>query len=176
MISSQTLERFVTLKLGSSDTNIELQSRAESQHATDLMVSQAGSTLDIFSRDLDPMLYDRQSFLDLVSNLCAKNRKARIRVLVQDPMPAVKNAHRFIELSRKLSSSIEIRQPHPDYRQYNEAFLVADGCGLIHRTLADRHEGNVNFYDPIAARRLLDFFTEVWERSEVNPELRRLHL
>ncbi len=82
----------------------------------------------------------------------------------------------MIELSRRLSSSIEIRQPHEDYLHYNEAFLIADECGLIHREFADRYEGNANFYAPIEAQRKLDFFTEVWERSQVHPEFRRLHL
>ena len=95
---------------------------------------------------------------------------------MQDPLTAVRRSQRLVNLSRKLSSSIEIRQPHPDYRHFNEAFLVADECGLIHRGFADRYEGMANFYAPIEARRKLAFFTEVWERSEVNPEFRRLNL
>jgi len=170
------VDRLLTLTLGESDTEIELQTRDENRHAIDLMTAQTRNSLDIFSRDLDPPLYDRASFLEAMSRLCLDNRKAGIRILVQDPAPAVKRGHRLIELSRRLSSSIEIRQPHPDYRHYNEAFLVADGCGFIHRPLADRHEGTTNFHDPVKARRLLDFFTEVWERSHVHPDLRRLHL
>ena len=84
--------------------------------------------------------------------------------------------HRLIELGRKLSSSIEFRQPHQDYQHFNAACLIADRCGLIHRSLADRFEGTANFYAPVAARRELDFFTEVWERSESHPEFRRLYL
>ena len=176
MSSEENFKRFVELRLGISDIEIELLTRAETRHATELMVGQTQSSLDIISRDLDPVLYDQEIFLDLLSRLCLRNRQARIRFLVRDPSTPVKKGHRLIELARKLSSSIELRQPHQDYQHFNEACLIADQCGLVHRSLADRFEGTANFYAPVAARRKLDFFTEVWERSESHPEFRRLYL
>jgi len=176
MSNAENFKRFVELRLGISDMEIELLTRAETRHATELMVGQTQASLDITSRDLDPYLYDCEIFLDLLSGLCLRNRQARIRFLVQDPSTPIKRNHRLIELGRKLSSSIEFRQPHQDYQYFNEACLIADQCGLIHRSLADRFEGTANFYAPVAARRELDFFTEVWERSESHPEFRRLHL
>jgi hypothetical protein len=176
MDNEENFRQFTELRLGISGIDIELLTRAETRHATELMVQQCLSSLEIFTRDLDAPLYDQEAFLQALSALCLGNRKARVRVLVQDPMPPVKRAHRLIELSRRLSSSIELRQPHEDYRHHNEAFLIADRCGLIHRALADRYEGTANFYDPVIAQRKLDFFTEVWERSEAHPEFRRLHI
>ena len=176
MHNEENFKQFVKLRLGLSDIEIDLLSRTETRHATELMVGQAQASLDIFSRDLDPLLYDGETFIDLLSRLCLRNRHARIRFLVQDPTTPVKRGHRLIELGRKLSSSIEFRQPHQDYRHFNEAYLIADQCGLIHRSLADRFEGTANFYDPVNAQRKLDFFTEVWERSESHPEFRRLYL
>ena len=176
MNNEENFLQFTELRLGISDIDIELQARAETCHATDLMAQQCEESLEIFSRELDPELYDREPFLDAVSSLCVKNRMARVRILAQDPSAPVKRGHRLIELSRRISSSIEIRQPHPDYRQHNEAFLIADHCGLITRGLADRYEGTANFYSIIHAQRKLDFFTEVWDRSESNPEFRRLHI
>ncbi len=176
MDNEENFRQFTELRLGISGMEIALLTRAETRHATELMVQQCLSTLEIFTRDLDAPLYDQEPFLQALSALCLANRKACIRILVQDPTPAVKRSHRLIELSRRLSSSIELRQPHPDYRHHNEAFLIADSCGLVHRSLADRYEGTANFYDLIAAERKLDFFTEVWERSEAHPEFRRLHI
>jgi len=176
MNNEENFLQFTELRLGISDIDIELQARAETCHATDLIVQQCEESLEIFSRELDPELYDREPFLDAVSSLCVKNRMARVRILVQDPSAPVKRGHRLIELGRRISSSIEIRQPHPDYRQHNEAFLIADHCGLITRGFADRYEGTANFYSFIPAQRKLDFFTEVWDRSESHPEFRRLHI
>lgn len=176
MTASKAFEQLSLLQLGVSSPKIELQNPDETRHAIDLMVGQATSSIEIFSRNLDPVYYDRESFLQALSGFCRGNAVARVRILVQDPAVTVKRGHRLIELARKISSCIELRQPHEDYRNYNEAFLLADQCGLIHRELADRYEGIANFYDPTATRRLLAFFTEVWERSEPHPEFRRLNL
>jgi phosphatidylserine/phosphatidylglycerophosphate/cardiolipin synthase-like enzyme len=176
MDNEENFRQFTELLLGISDIEIELQSRAETSHATELMVQQCEENLEIFTRDLDAPLYDQEAFLQALGALCLRNRKARVRILVQDPVPPVKRGHRLIELARRLSSSIELRQPHPDYRQHNEAFLIADRCGFIQRSLADRYEGTANFYNPVVAGRKLDFFIEVWERSEAHPEFRRLHI
>ena len=176
MGNEENFERFVKLRLGVSDLEIELSTRSEAAHAINLMTGQAQDGLDIFSRNLDPALYEQSDFIANLSRLCLRNRKARIRFLVQQPAEAVRRCQRLLELSRKLSSSIELRQPHPDYRQHNEAFLVADRCGLVYRPFSDRFEGTANFHAPVEAQRKTDFFTEVWERSEVNPEFRRLYL
>lgn len=176
MDSNENFRQFTELRLGISDLEIDLQTRGDTRHAAELLVQQTTASLEIFSRDLDAPLYDRDAFLAALSGLCVRNRKARIRILVQDPQSAVKRGHRLIELARQFSSAIEIRQPHPDYRHHNMAFLIADRCGLLYRTLSDRFEGCVNFYTPVVAQRKLDFFTEVWERSEPHPEMRRLYL
>jgi len=176
MHNEENFQRFVAIRLGISDMDIDLSDRADTLHATDLMLEQTQDSVEIFSRALDPGLYDRQPFLDAIQQLCIRNRKARIRILVQEPRLPVNRGHRLIELGRRLSSSIEFRQPNPDYHRYNEAFLVADACGFIHRPLADLFEGTANFCNPVEAQRKLDFFTEVWERSESHPEFRRLHI
>jgi len=176
MDNQENFRQFTELLLGISAMEIELQTRDDTRHATELMVQQCQESLEIFTRDLDAPLYDQKPFLQALGALCLRNRKASVRILVQDPQVPVRRNHRLIELSRRLSSSIELRQPHPDYSQHNEAFLVADRCGLIHRSLADRYEGSASFYNPVDAQRKLDFFTEVWERSESHPEFRRLHI
>ncbi len=176
MSGASPLEYWLSLKLGESDTVIELETRAETQHAVDLMVKQATDSVNIFARELDAALYNRADFLAAINRLCIHSRNSVVRILSQNPVAAVNQGHRLIELSRKLASCIEIRHVHADYRHFNEAFLVVDGCGLVQRAFADRYEGTANFNDPIQAQRRLDFFTEVWERSEPHPDLRRLHI
>ncbi len=176
MNQQENFRRFTELRLGISELEIELHSRDETRHAATLMVAQCEESVEIFSRDLDAPLYGQGDFLQALGALCLRNRKARVRLLVQMPLVAVRRAYRFVELARRLSSSIELRQPHTDYRQHNEAFLIADQCGLIQRPLSDRYEGSANFHNPVHAARKLEFFTEVWERSETHPEFRRLHI
>lgn len=175
MTDTSPLEYWLALKLGESDTEINLETSADVQHATDLLVNQVASSIEIYSRELDARLYDRSAFLDTINRLCTVNKQFRLRLLCQNPRAAVTRGHRLIELSRK-HSHIEIRQVHSDYQNYNEAFMVADCTGIIHRPLADLFEGTANFNDPVSARHRYDYFTEVWERSEPHPDLRRLYL
>lgn len=140
------------------------------------MARQARHGIAIYTRELEPRVYDDAGFLAAVRDTAVNHPQFRLRVLVQDSERAVRYGHRLIELSRQFTTCIEVRRPHSDYRGHNEAFLVADGTGFIHRPLADRHEGTAGFHGPKRARELLDFFETVWERSEPDAEFRRLHL
>lgn len=164
------------LRLGESTQTIALKDRADNQTLATALVQQARRSLEIFSRDLEADIYDRPAFVDAVKTLALQGSQARIRILLQDADPVVRDGHRLVEMMRRLSSYIEIRQPHYDYREYNESFLIADGSGLLHRRVADRYEGTAGFHLPPRARELGNFFDEVWLRSESHSALRRLHL
>ena len=101
---------------------------------------------------------------------------AVIRILLQDNIRVQREGHRLVEMVRHLPSRIELRRPHADYIDHAENFLVVDGVGYIQRELYSRYEGVADFYAPLISQRLEDFFTEVWERSEPDTDLRRLSL
>jgi len=140
------------------------------------MLRRSRQSVHVFSRRLDGKLYDTREFATALTHLATRQPRARIRILVQDIGPLIAHGHRFVELSRRLTTSMEIRHVHPDYRRVNEAFMVFDDRRIIHRKLADRYEGLAWNDAPDRARQWLDFFTEVWEVSRVDPNLRRLHL
>jgi len=140
------------------------------------MVSQARFELLLFSRDLAPAVYDRRPFLDALKRFALRGRRPRVRILVQDPTRAVKYGHRLIELSRRGSSAFEVRRVHSEFLNHPESFLLADRTGYIRRPLATQFEAVVDFHSPLETGRLADFFMEVWEVSEPDPEMRRLHL
>ena len=99
-----------------------------------------------------------------------------VHILLQDGRSAVQNGNRLIELSRRLSSRIQIRRPPAQYRGYSETFLLADDAGFLHRPLYTRYEGNASFNNPGITRRLKQYFLQVWEHSQPDTEMRRLHL
>jgi hypothetical protein len=162
--------------LGDRNEEIRLDSRIEVVDAVRDLARQARRSLHIYTRDLEPRVYDNREFLDAVTALATSSPHVQIRILLQNPERIVKEGHRLIELSRRLTSYIEIRTPHPDYKEYNQAFLIADETGVLRRPHADRYEGALNYNDTLQARELVKFFTEVWEKSETDPQLRRLHI
>ena len=165
------------LRLGEDGEELALATRAECAAAAAALARQARRGLEIWSRDLDPALYDRTEFLEAVRALVLGHRHARVRAIVYDARAVVRRGHRLVELARQLPSYVELRTPPPeDYAEYPEAFLVADGRGVLRRPFADRWEATACFDAPLAARDLLRLFDEAWDVSTPDPELRRLHL
>jgi hypothetical protein len=152
------------LVLGQFPDAINLTDSAAQRGAAVALALQARRCVDIFTRDLDKKIYDHKDFLEGLQNL-AVNHRGLIRILVKDSSKAVKYGHRIVPLSQRLTSFIEVRKVADDYKEYNEAFLIADEVGFAHRKHADRFEGVARFNAAKEANSLLIFFNEVWRNS-----------
>lgn len=163
-------------KLGEQTDDIAINTSEDNAEAALSLVSQGGRSLDIFSRDLEPRIYDNSEFYDAVRALAVSTRDMYVRILVIDPDFIIKHGHRLIELARRLTSHMEIRKVHEDYCNNPEAYLVVDKRGLLHRKLATRYEAVVNFNNPMSATELHNQFTEMWERSKQYMDFKRLYI
>ena len=163
------------LVLGETIDAVKLESSEDQRLAAVALMQQARRRVDIFSRDLDKKIYDYRPFLEALQAL-AVNHHGQIQILVKDSGKAVKYGHRLIPLSQRLTSLIEIRKVAEDYKEYNEAFLIADETGYVHRRHADRFEGITRFNAAKEARELLVFFNEVWRNSAPDTDLQRIYL
>lgn len=163
-------------ELGETAGDYTLATRDDSRQAASLLAGQARRQIDLFTPDLEPALYDQTPFLDALTQLCLSSPRARVRVLAKDFERTVRDGHRIVDLARRLSSYVELRKVHSDYQENNETFLLVDDYGLLHRRHAPRFEGTFSCKAPLEVRRLRAFFDEVWDRSEPETDLRRLHL
>lgn len=163
-------------QLGENRERLILHQRSDFQQVTEKMAREARRSIDIFTFDLDKPIYDRPGFLDAAKQLALHTPKIAIRVLLQQSEKVEKEGHRLVDLARRLTSRIEIRRPHPDYIDHPENFMIVDRIGYLRRSLAERYEGEANFCQPMESRLLSEFFTEVWDRSQVESALRRLYL
>ncbi|MBI1421849.1 MAG: hypothetical protein GC149_00195 [Gammaproteobacteria bacterium] len=162
--------------LGEHSDDIAIDTSEDNQAAAIRLASQGGRSLDIFSRDLEPRIYDNADFVDAVRALAVKTRDMHVRILVVDPDFIIKHGHRLIELARRLTSHMEIRKVHEDYCNNPEAYLVVDNRGLLHRKLASRYEAVVNFNNPMTATEMHNQFTEMWDRSKQYMDFKRLYI
>src|SRR5690625_1352232 len=130
----------------------------------------------ILSTDLQAHLYDQDDFLESLRQLAISTQHARIRILVSDLDPAIKHGHRLIELARQLSTFIKIRRLHSDDAALAETFLLVDQAALLHQSppfgLMAMRYSRARFE---GRQRALQFET-LWERAELDPNLRRLWL
>ncbi|MEM7466614.1 MAG: hypothetical protein AAF387_06980 [Pseudomonadota bacterium] len=152
------------------------ESREELFEITCNMLGRGSRSLDIVSRHLDPLIYDQSETIDLIKGIILGNRHAQVRLVVTDLRPVLSRGHRLLDLTHRLSSFIEIRVPGKSHKNFNEALLIADNSAYIYRPFADRYEGEAHYYDRGKARDLSARFDELWEKADIHPGLRRLHI
>ncbi|MGM0595319.1 MAG: hypothetical protein ACQETD_12365 [Pseudomonadota bacterium] len=162
--------------LGETDQSLTFTTAQENHDLALAMIRQAKREVVIMSYDLDPLILSHEDISDALSRFVRQSRQAEARILVQRSDKVVKKGHRLIPLAHRLSSSISLNRPGFDHRDNFESFMVVDGIGYYKRLLADRFEGIANFKAPLEARDLSALFKEMWERSEPDPQLRRLQL
>lgn len=163
-------------QVGQDSDDIVITSSDDNMHAAHQLVEQAHSQIDIFSRDLDARVYDNSIFTDAIKRMISASPRAKVRILVIDTDAGTKHGHRLIELARHFTSYMEIRKVHEDYAANPETYLTVDRRGLLHRKLASRYDGIVNFNNPHRAATLTDHFDEVWERSKQHIDFKRLYI
>ena len=156
--------------------DIELSSRDGVKIINIALAQQTTRKIDIISKNFDPGVYDSPDFIEAIKQLSISSKFTKVRVLIKESDPMVKNGHRLTELIQQLTSSIEIRQISEEYKSYSEAFALFDERGVVYQRYNDRYEGLANFNRPRLAAELTSFFNEVWEHSEPDANLRRLHI
>lgn len=162
--------------LGETDQLFRFDGRGENYIAAHTMASQCRQSMDLFTHDLEPLVYDREPFLQAARSLVTRNRHTKIRVLVQDSKHAVSHGHRLIEIARRFTSSIELHRPGKEFSGYIEAMLIADGTGFLHKPVATRFEGSANFKGTLRTKELQKIFDEAWDSSQPDQEMRRLYI
>ena len=173
-----TGERPALYKLGETRAEINIDTLEENRNAALSLAKQANYHINIFTQDLDAPLYDNHEFEAHLARLARKHPNTRIRILVQDSMTAVKRGHCLIHLAQNMTSSVFIRKPAKPYQNEQASFLVADGLGLLYRVVGSQmnYDAQVSFMSPLRARKLNEFFDEVWEQSAPDPQVRRLYM
>lgn len=162
--------------LGETAGEHPVQGLDEARGAALALARQARQRLRIFTRHLDAALFSTPEFRDAVSELARRGRATEVRILVQDPTPAIRQHHALIGVIQHLSSHIGVRRVGRDWEDEVFAFLLADEQGLLWRPYADRYEGTVEFAAGPRGRELRKWFDDVWESSVPDPEFRNLRI
>jgi hypothetical protein len=136
------------------------------------LATRAQRNLCIYTPDLEPQLYDQDSFLEPMKRLVLARRHARLRVLISDPGRVVREGNRFMQMARRLTSYIDLRNVSQEYRSNPCSFIIADDKAIAYRQQASRWDGIVEFNDIAVVRKYLAYFDEVWAGSLIQPELR----
>ncbi len=164
-------ENHQTALLRKTDCPFTLRSFEEDREAMTRLCSQADQVLRIFSHHLNSEIFNNSSLIETVAAFARKNSHTSIQLLITDVRKTTSVKHPFLDLARLYTSSFECRKAHKNYSQHAEEFLLADRCGYIRFPRSGHFEAITNFHDPVKVRELGNFFQEVWDCSEADPEL-----
>lgn len=151
-----------------------ISTREEMRQAAIEVAGCATRRLSIYTHDLEPGIYDDPDFLEVVKHMVLSRTYSRIRVLISDPVKAIKNGNQFVHLGRRLNTYIEFRNVREDLRTHPESYCIADDTALVYRLDAERWEGIADTHEPAVARMYGSTFDEIWQASEVEIEFRQL--
>lgn len=132
--------------------------------------------IDVFSHQLEPALWASPDFVEAVKRCVIERSRSQVRILLSDAGPLARDGSRLLDLTRQLSSSIEIRQVSSMHRDVDgEWLLVDESRSLIREPSADRvaHRDDDS---RVTVKRKRDRFDRMWDASDVPPGLRRLHI
>ncbi|NLO79655.1 MAG: hypothetical protein GX093_05000 [Xanthomonadaceae bacterium] len=130
----------------------------------------------LFSTDLQPQLYNQAPFLEALRRFAVNNRRARIRILVEDLERIVKLPHRLLELANQLPSFFEVRRVAEEDAGHEQCYLLVDRRGYLLLPSKDSRSGEACAHCPRQGRLLGAEFMELWDRAAPDPNLRRLVL
>lgn len=157
--------------------SVAVDSREQALAETLALIGAAKRELCIYTRAIDPDLFENDAALEALKRVAIAGRGASIRILVQDPRAVAARGHRLLPLAQRLTSVFALRTPVEDNDlQYPSAFIVNDTSGYYFRVLGNRFEGETVNYAPGRHAQLLEYFNQVWERSQTSEELRQLSL
>ena len=165
---------FENFMLGVTSGHIPVDDRRTNFAAIHKFVCSATLSLNIISRSLDHTIYDRTDIVDAFSKFVRRSRNTNARILIYDSTNIIKNGHRLFALACKVPSKIAIRHLPDDFKDFNESMLIADHSGFLHNQQSDRYEGVVSFNDHQRCAELNKTFTNFWDRSHVDTDLRQI--
>ena len=162
--------------LARNDTGAEalcmLTSMEDVRGAVRRAAGSAQRLMSILTEDLEPDIYDHPVFLETVKRFVLSRSFAKVRVLLHDASRLIGNSNRFIAMSRRLASCIEVRVVAQAYRASTQALLLADEKAIVYRPRFDSWEGVAGFNQPPIVRMHLQEFDQMWVASAPESDVR----
>ncbi|NIJ78038.1 GNAT superfamily N-acetyltransferase [Xanthomonas campestris] len=129
----------------------------------------------IYTRALDPPLFDNAAVLDALRRFATARHDKRVQVLVQDTAVAGANSSAMLRLAQRLPSVFRFRAvSDPVDASYASAYVVGDDAYYFRPTGHRFDDGETWLSGAARSRQLEREFAQIWERSALWNEPRAL--
>ena len=162
--------------LGLSDKNHWFTTHEQFTVLVRAMLASAQREIFIHSPTLLHDWASDKSVLETLASLARAHRSTSVKILVWEVPALIKNNAPMLELSRKLSSSIQIKEVDSTHRNYPGEFIVVDKTSLAVQQDPYQPLGWVNPKAIARAREKERLFQSMWSHGLHNPNLRQMHI
>ncbi|CAD0341132.1 hypothetical protein CFBP8129_27820 [Xanthomonas hortorum pv. gardneri] len=129
----------------------------------------------IYTRALDPPLFDNAAALDALRRFATARHDKRVHVLVQDTASANASGSALLRLAQRLPSVFRFRAvSDPVDGSYASAYVVGDDAYYFRPTGHRFDDGETWLSGAARSRQLEREFAQIWERSALWSEPRAL--
>jgi len=153
----------LTPPLGPIAPRLLFASLEDARRAVCAVIGRAERQISLASPDLEPALYEHPSVLSALTRFILAPRFTRVRILLTTATSPPDPQHALLTLSRKLSTSFDIRAMPAHLASPTPTYLVADQTATVLRLDAGDWCGMYALENPPAARAHLAHFQTLWQ-------------
>lgn len=143
-----------------------LTGEAEYREACDRILGLAQREIMIFDRELLALRPNEKARLDILAGFLQGDGPHRIRMVLHNPEPLMRDAARLIQLIARFSHAIEVRQSPDNLRHLADTHVLADEYHGVRRFQYDQPRSALILDDPAYLSPWRQRFEELWELSQ----------
>lgn len=133
-----------------------------------LFAERARLSIDIFSHQLTPLMYEDEQLAAAISALARRHAQTKVRILVKDPLPLYDGGHVLLKLVRRLPSHASMKVYTEGASDPKMGFLCADHADLVFFNDESNLQGFARGGARAEARHYMDEFNHLWHHGSKN--------
>ena len=142
--------------------------RIAAAEASLALFGEARHELSLLVRDFDDSLHP-PGFEQLLAGFIRGHSRNRIRYLCADTAHLREQGARLVDLARRFSSYVSLRQVPAEYLPVNEQYILLDDHGYLRQGDLSTARYFLCRHDRATVRRLRNHFDEMWQRAHEVP-------
>jgi hypothetical protein len=146
-----------------------INSRGQVSETSTRLIQEASRSINILIYDYDEILLPTAQIGDLLSTFIRQHERCHFQYLCTENNLLLERGGKLIQLARKFSTFIKLRQLPDGLQAIQEQFIVVDGNSSMHTQDHRSYDYFAHFNDRAKAQKLNNHFEELWQRSEPVP-------
>lgn len=159
----------MTADNNTDNNSFPINTREQVSETSIRLIQEASRRINILLYDYDEVLLPTSKIDDLLSIFIRQHERCRFQYLCSENDILRERGGKLIQLARKFSTFVKLRQLPDDLQSIPEQFIVVDGNTSMITQDHRSYDYYAHFNDPARARKLNNRFEELWQRSEPVP-------